>query len=275
MARAGSKTPSVKTSLPDQFKQRILRNYFVRFHMTLILMAVVAAGLLVNKLMLMIGLGHTMYRYPAAVLGSYLVFVGLVRLWIAYVCSRGDWNVGSLSDLDVPNLGSGSGGGGIPEPIRFGGGTSGGGGASDAWCADAGVRATFAPPQTPAISTPNNSGGGSWKWPSFDFNCDVDDLWIILVLAVVVIAVIVCGGYLIWVAPEILPEVAMQAVIVPAIAKRTRQVENNYWAGSLVRSTVIPFLLVLLLTVALGWLVHNTCPGAVKLMDALNCTASN
>ncbi len=71
-----------------RFKQRILHGYLVRFQMSLILTAVVASGVLSSKLLLMAGFHSLRLRYPIAVLVSYGVFLGLVRVWLWYVSIR-------------------------------------------------------------------------------------------------------------------------------------------------------------------------------------------
>jgi hypothetical protein len=170
MARVAASAGRSPKALAQRFKQRILKNYCVRFHMSLILMAVVASGVLSSKFMLAAGVRSLWLRCPAAVLCAYGVFLGLVRLWIAYVLvrrraaeagvaaiatgggsERGDGDAGSRSrgrlldavDLDLSGAGSDGGGG----SVSFGGGASGGGGASDSWamaacwCARGGTRA--------------------------------------------------------------------------------------------------------------------------------------
>src|SRR5437763_14811304 len=126
--------------LPQRFTDRILHAYFVRIHMGLILTAVTASGVLTSKGLLAAGVVSLRFRYPVAVLCSYLVFLALVRIWIWYVCRRrsaAQSSSGSGSSFDLGDFdfgggsssgsGGGGGGGGI-EPVRFGGGSSGGGG---------------------------------------------------------------------------------------------------------------------------------------------------
>src|SRR2546430_14311693 len=80
------RTPASVTSLHDQFKCVLTHRYFIRLHMTILILLVLLAGLLASR-----GLTHTGgrnmgLRYPIAVFFSYLVFFVLVRIWIAYVC---------------------------------------------------------------------------------------------------------------------------------------------------------------------------------------------
>src|SRR5450755_4707260 len=84
MIRAG-KTPSPVDA--PQLERRIAHDYFVRFHMSVILAAVISSGVLASKGLMMFGVTFP-FRYPIAVVASYLVFLGLVRVWIWYVSVR-------------------------------------------------------------------------------------------------------------------------------------------------------------------------------------------
>ena len=126
------------------FKQRILKGYFVRFHMSLILSAVMASGLHASKALLMAGVFYLPVRYALAVLTSYLVFLLMVRLWVWYIVARPDWGG---TGLDLPNVSLSGGSAGdeagnvVGNVVRFGGGDSGGAGASEMW-----TEAVAAPP---------------------------------------------------------------------------------------------------------------------------------
>ena len=126
---------ALSPSLAQRFKQRILHGYFVRIHMGLILTAVTASGLLASKAMLMAGVLSLRFRYPVAILCSYLVFLGLVRMWIWYVCRRQAAGTGGLdfANIDLTggggsSSGSGGGGGGSSGGSGGGGSSSGSGG---------------------------------------------------------------------------------------------------------------------------------------------------
>src|SRR5258707_15244763 len=114
----------------QRYERRIAHTYFVRFHMSLILAAVIASGVLTSKGLLDLGVHSLRLRYPLAVLGSYLVFLLLVRVWIWYVSIRGR-AVDRLGgpDIDGGFGGIGLGGAGPSGFTKFGGGSSGGAGA--------------------------------------------------------------------------------------------------------------------------------------------------
>ena len=267
-------SPRGVTDPEKQFEQRIAHRYFVRFHMSMILAAVIASGVLSSKLLLELGVHSMRLRYPLATLSSYLVFLLLVRVWIWYVArnamarsSSSGVNLGSGSvDLDDVEIGSGGEGGGIsiPKP-SFGGGSSGGGGASDSWVPS--VNADVAGSGGPARS----SGGGS-RWFNFDFDFNFDDDGVILIVLGVLVIVILCaGGYLIYIAPSLLPEAAWQVAMASALTKVTQRIDHQNWVSSVLRASGIPFGVVVIMAGTLGWVAHHHCPHAVKLLDALGC----
>jgi hypothetical protein len=65
--------------------KRVTRDFFVRWHTTLIFVGVVLSGVVASKLLLVTGLRWMALRYLVAVICSYLIFFLLVRLWLAYI----------------------------------------------------------------------------------------------------------------------------------------------------------------------------------------------
>jgi hypothetical protein len=245
-----------------RFQRRIAQRFFVRFHMSLILTAVIASGVLSSKGLLELGVHSLRLRYPLAVLASYVVFLLLVRIWIWYirVCCTGvrvsgggnSGSGGNISiDLDGEGIDSGTGG------FRgFGGGDSGGGGATGSWDSD-------------VASEPTSS---SWL-PDLDIGGGDDNGWLVLLLlAALVLAIVGAGGYLVWAAPHILPEAASQAILAPVLAHAARK-QQHTWIDGVFRSTWIPLLIILILATALGWAAHHHCPAATRLIDAVRCPA--
>lgn len=235
--------------------------------MSLILTAVTVSGVLTNKGLLGLGFRWLPLRYPLAVLASYLVFLGLVQVWIWYVAKRKSFSL-SLGNLDLhdalPDGGSGGGAGG--GSVGFSGGSSGGGGASGSWSSEM-------PAVMPTSPAPSSSGSSFLPDLDFNFDCD-DDSWVILLVLGILVLVIFCaGGYLIYAAPQILPEAASQAVLAGVLTRVSKE-HHHGWMPGVLRSTVIPFAMVLILAGVLGWVAHRHCPNAAKLMDALHCVAN-
>jgi hypothetical protein len=248
----------------QRFRQRIVRQYMVRFHMSLLLAATVASGVLCSKLLLLAGLHSVLYRYPASVLGAYLVFAGLARLWVAYVL------INAVADkVRAPSVGLDVGGdilantGSSPgSTMSFGGGDSGGAGASDLW--------ESSPSQLTAVRT--SGGGGGFQFPNLDLGMDLDEgFWILLVLGVLILVLACAGGYLIWAAPQILPDLALNALLASTLTGAAKRAESQGWMVSVLRATFVPLLLILGVTIGLAVVVHRHCPGAEKLTTALAC----
>src|ERR1035438_5698919 len=107
----GSDMDDGQSQLPvdcQKLERSLAHDYFCRFHMSVILAAVVSSGLLASKGLMEMGVSLA-YRYPIAVAISYVVFLLLIRVWIWYVRVR------SAPRFRSPDLGSfsfGSGGGG-------------------------------------------------------------------------------------------------------------------------------------------------------------------
>lgn len=247
------------------FQERLVKKYFVRWHMSAILAATIASGLLLDRTFRFLGMDGMGLRYALSVLGAYGFFFLLVRMWVWYAAgiavqislpdlssSRGD----IIPDVGVGNWGGGSGGG---VPFRgFQGGDAGGGGASDLFDA-------------PVLSSSGGGGGGGGSG-SLDLDLD-EGIWIVLVLAVVVIVIAVAGGYLIWMAPEILPEVALECAIGAGLVKQLREGESG-WARRLLWKTWIPLTIVVAIAFSAGAFIQSTCPGATHVRAALHCAVT-
>ena len=232
-----------------RLKRRILQRHFVRLHMGLILAATAAAGLVASKGLLEAGVSGVMMRYPLVVVIAYGVFLGMAGLWIRYaVTVRGEGPGYAES--------AGEAGEDVAEEVAED--------VADA-VVDAGVR---------GVSRRAAYGGGGWSGGSWDLNLDSDEgMWILLALAAVVLVVCGAGAYLIWAAPEILPEIAVSALLASSLKRRAREAEAGGWVKGLVASTALPFGVVLATVCGLAYAVERTCPGAVKLMEAVRCGA--
>jgi hypothetical protein len=67
-----------------KFEQIILRRFFSRWHMTLIVLASLSAGIVTSKLLLSIAEVKMLARYPISILVSYLVFLIGLKVWLSY-----------------------------------------------------------------------------------------------------------------------------------------------------------------------------------------------
>ena len=223
----------------------------------------VAAGLLVTKILLITHERNLAFRYGLAVVLAFAAFLGFVKLWLGYVgfCVRRKGNGGDGLDwLDAVDFDCGSvssGGGGGPQFESGGGSSFGGGGAGGSW----------GEPVAAPVKASSSSGSG--------FNlgdiCDGDEGMLVVLVALLVLAIAAAAIYVIWAAPAILSEAAFQGALAAALTRRAKKISHGTWQGSVIRATVIPFAIVLLFAVALGWYAQKRCPAATRLREAIHC----
>jgi len=234
----------------ERVKAWLERHFFLRLHMMFILAATFGSGLVATKIQLAIGVNALALRYALAVIAAYLAFLFLIRLWLFYVNSSGNGfdltgdgvNFGgNLTRIDSSDF---SGGGG-----RFGGG-----GASGSW--------------GDASAAPVKSGGSS-----FNFDFGDDDFAVVILFIALVLSILIIGIYLIYTAPALLSEAAFEAALAAALAKRAKQIHRPGWMGTVWRATVWPFVIVLALSIALGWFAQKRCPNAKRLRDVFTCAS--
>ena len=268
----------------ERIQKALQGRFFLRVHMFVILGLTIGAGMVATRLLYAVHFTSMAWRYAIAVGAAYAVFLGLIRLWLRYVAfcvskrtnSDLDW-LGSFDfsgggvSISLPSS-SGSGASSTTDVFESGGGRFGGGGASGSW-----AEPSSAPMRSVMASTSNSSSSSSshgGKLLGFDLDLDEDFGLIILVL-VLALAIVIAAFWLIWVAPVILSEAAFQTALAAALARKTKTMtRDSAWVGSVVKTTILPFLVVLAAAVALGWYAHSHCPSATRLSDAFACDRS-
>jgi hypothetical protein len=259
------------TSLHDRFRNALTHRYFIRVHMTVMMTLVVLSGLLASRLLFSAGVTHMGIRYPIAVTISYLVFFGLVRLWIAYAlrahrarerAGRGSssWDVGDLipsGSVDLPGKSVSAVG-----KLAEGGGRFAGGGSSLSFAEGDVAAARPIVPIIPPSSTSSTSSKGSSSSSGFSLDLDGDGLWLLILFLLLVGAICGAGVYLVYQAPAILSEAAFQTVLASGLVKTARDAHDPGWMESVLKATIIPFAIVLVLAGVFGQQAHKRCPGA-------------
>lgn len=236
-----------------------------RAYMSLALASVMLFSVVASAGLLALGMQSLMVRYALVALLAYGLFVLLCRVALsplveAAAPGHDDRLLPRLSDLGdpVPDLSglhiSAGGGGGGEAPVggAFGGGASGGGGAGSAWEGPAPVAASS--------SSSGGGGGGS---------LDLDgEGAVALLLVAVVLALFGASIWVVWQAPAILTEAAFEVLLAAGLARAARR---RGWATAIVRSTIVPFGVVLLLVLAFGWAAGRWCPEADRIGEVLVC----
>ena len=264
--------PPPLPELPDRerFGTSLARRFVLRGHMALIVAAVVLSGVVTSKVLLLLGVGSMRTRYGLAVAGAYLVFVGLVGLWLMYVrrcmapteerSSNLGASVGDLATLDI-DIGAPARGDVVPQFVAGGGG-SGGGGSSGSF---AGVDAPGAGSSVSSAGTGGSHSGSSWS-----LDLDVDDGVLIVIAFLVFSAIVtVTAGWIIYDAPHMLGEAAFQFFLVSGLLRGRAAIRSGGWTGVVVRRTVLPFVIVAIGAVGFGHVAQKVCPGARTVVETL------
>jgi len=259
--------PANVASLHERFRRALTKRYFVRLHMTVMILLVLLSGMITSRLLIFAGVSHMGIRYPVAVLVSYLVFFVLIRIWIGYVSRAHRSSKGSGFDPGdlVPN-GSGSFSGGSAKAagqLAEGGGRFGGGGASAGFVDS--ETAAARPAVVPLVGGRSSDASSSVSKSSSGFSLDLDGdgVWLLVLFALLVAAIFGAGVYLVYQAPVILSEAAFHTVLASGLVRTARNSHDPGWVESVLKSTFIPFALVLVLSGVFGYQAHKRCPGAV------------
>lgn len=222
--------------------------------MTFLLATTILSGVIANWVLFLLGFRDMLVRYPLSVTLSYLVFLGLVWIWLNAVLSRrvreanqADYEAG-VEFADFPSASS--------SPLESGfagqGGSFGGGGASSSW---------------------GDGAESQLKHSSAGDSLDLDVGEGVVVVAVVAVAVSILGSavYLVIEAPNLLSEALFQAGLALGIFKSARGMMGDHWLEGVLKKTLVPFFLVLVFSAALGWWVKVNCrPEVLRLSDALS-----
>lgn len=246
----------------DRVKRYLVQRFYTRFHMSLILTSSALAAMLVNWLLLHGGVGAMWLRYPLALGIAYLAFLAGVWLWLRYVGLGQDTDTPNshTTHLDIPDILPGSGGNTghleLPAP-RIGGGGFGGGGASSSWAEGESVSALSLPSSVEAASA-SDSG---FKLGDF-VDLDGEGLVVVALALLLIAAVFLVSGYVIWFAPDILGEAAFGALLAGGLAKRAKHQDDDGWVTGVVKKTWWPFAVVLALALAFAFFAAANYPQA-------------
>jgi hypothetical protein len=134
----------------------------------------------------------------------------------------------------------------------FAGGHSGGAGGGTSWASDhprPGLRAE----QGPGRDGPKTGGGWS---------LDLDELVWVIVAIVALFGGLICVFYVVYIAPLLLAEVALDAALVSVVYRRLRHEDTGHWAGAVVGRTWLPAIGLLVFMAILGFALQQIVPEA-------------
>jgi len=288
--------PTTLIKKKKRFREFIQKKLFLRLHMFLILTGTFLAGLLATKLLLVFDVKEMILRYPVALLAAYLAFFLCVKLWLIYISALRK-EKGSYADaldlfgpdLPAPSISSDIGG------VAGGGGEFGGAGASGAFDLPAGAAhdvaveaATSTAAETAssvaaetagsvaaetAGSAAAEAGGSAAAEVGGSVLGEAGGGCLVLIALVGILALIFGAGiYLLYEAPAILSEAAFELFLAAGLIRSMKKMDNPDWMGSVFRTTVGPFLIVVFLTMLFAVSANHFYPDATKFSEVIRMT---
>ena len=235
--------------LVAEIRDRLARLGAPRLQLLLIVVLAGTAAFLVSVAGLWWGVASMTLRYAIATVAGYVTFIALLRAWIAW--QRGSWpdlDAGSdLLDVEFDLLRSG-----CKEDARvFEGGRSGGG---DAASDVGGIQSDRAWPRGESL---------------LDLSLDFDDFWPVLLALVCALGGLLTVVYVVWTAPLLLAEVALDGAVFAAVYRRLHARDAAHWAATTVRRTWMLAVILVLFAAACGFAFEQIAPDAWSIGDVV------
>jgi hypothetical protein len=202
------------------------------------------AAFLVSAVALRLGLASMTVRYALAAACGYLAFIALIRTWIAW--QRGRWDLEPELEPELLNLDIDLRPAESADPEFFQGGRSGGAGASGDWEA----RESH----TASLQTKEDS--------QFGFDLDFDEFWPVVVAAVCAVGGLIAILYVVYTAPLLLAEVALDGAVVATLYRRMRRADAAHWATTTLRRTWTAAVILVVTATGVGFAFERIAPAA-------------
>jgi hypothetical protein len=237
--------------------RRLRAESFPRLQMVLILSLAGIGAFLASVTLLHFGVGSMATRYFLAAAFGYLLFLALVRAWLAY--QRDRWS----PDADIPTDGSSAD---TPEPPPFAGegGSFGGGGASGSF------ESAGAPAPLPAADGATLPGASSDAGVLDGIAGGLDEGWPVALALAALGAGILALGFVVHASPILFAEVLLNAAVAGVVYRRARRHGQSPWIHGVVRRTWIPALALCAFVTLAGFAVQRSAPDARSLGAALS-----
>lgn len=96
-----------------------------------------------------------------------------------------------------------------------------------------------------------------------------DELFIPIFVALLVIALACCTGWLLYIAPELLADVLVDAVLLGALYRNLKHRQQDHWTIGALRATWKPFTLIAVSLAAIGYVLQLLDPSLITIGDAV------
>jgi len=240
-----------------RLQRQLEQETYPRLQMGLIVALTGVAGWLLSALLLALGMDQMALRYPVALGGAYLVFLGLLWLWL---------RTQAQDYQEIPNLvevnsssGCDSGAGEVRLPSMHSGdgGDFSGGGASGSFDA----LATLPEAESDVLSSVGDAVGSVG---------DADEFAIPLLAIALAVGLAFASLYVVYLAPALFAELLFDGVLSYTLYRRLRHADSSHWLSTAFKRTVLPFALTAVFVALVGAGLAAYAPGAQTLGQALH-----
>jgi hypothetical protein len=268
--------PSARVLVEDmlkrkkKFKARFLKKVFARLHMSLIMICTVMSGLILSKVMLIMGIKNMLIRFPIVLIGAYISFFIIMKLWLWYLTSSyRKKRIEVLDSADLLQPGFETGSTNISTPFEGGGGQFGGAGASGSF--EYGETINLVSESLDGTTIVTDSASDAVADTAGEAVSGIAEEGGIVLIALAVILIVILGGgiFLIYQAPLILSEAAFEVVLASSLIKSSKKMDSPDWIGSVFRTTWKPFFFTLSVSLVGAAIIVSYCPQATKLTEVI------
>lgn len=236
-----------RSVLLARLKHRIESESWPRLQMMVIVALTGGAGLVASFALLRAGVDSMALRYPLALGFAYLVFLGLLWLWL---------HTRTEDYVDVPDLSGASSCSGDGAGFSGNGGKFGGGGAGGSFD-DASSSSLIDNDALPSVVREAGS------------SVDADELAIPLVVLALLLGTALASLYIVYAAPVLFAELLLDGMLACSLYRHLKATDRPHWLATACRRTVLPFALTALFLGVTGFAMSVYAPDARSVGDVI------
>lgn len=229
-----------RSDIVNRARTALERNGYPRLQMILLVTITGAAGFVASFTLLHLGLTQMWERYLLAFAIAYISFLFLLWLWL---------KTKAEDYTDIPGVSgspsSGAHGGDVYYTFSGGGGHFGGGGASSSFDVSHEPLSAVLPSDAGPVGDvlEATTGAGEFAVP----------LVVIVLIFVVVSALAITTGWIIYSAPELFAELMIDGALTAGLYKSLSRLESRHWLETALRRTFLPFVFAAIIVSSAAW----------------------
>lgn len=235
----------------SEFLRKFKEKHSLRFHMFLIVSASFSCGILLNYILLLCSINQIWLRLLASIPFSYVMLFLFTKFWMIIISPDKESNSQSsvVDHIDGDLIPSSLNVDGIVIPV---------------------VKTSDASWEGSGGSFSGGGASSSWGIPDVDLDIDADSdsapLILLVLLGIILLMLFGSVFYLLYISPQMLAEIALENAISIGIIKGIKK-STTPWYEMLLKKTIIPFVLILTISVGTTYAIQSHLPHIQKISD--------